>query len=798
MCRLLNAIVIVMAVALPMFAHTQPITLAGQAAPPEEALSLWYRVPAEKWEEALPVGNGRLGGMVFGTVNREQIQLNEDTLWAGKRIERDRVGAYEHLDDARQLIFNGEYVKAQELMQEQFMAERIAERSYQTLGDLWLEFDHDGDIHNYRRDLNLDTATARVQYEHDGVSFLREAFSSPVDQALVVRLTASQAGQLNFNVSLTRPENAEVSVDGENGLILTGVADKGKPMEGVRFMAALKLIHEGGQVRAKDNALQIDGADSVTLLLTAGTSYRSSSFEGEVKSRVKAASLLAFDQLRERHVQEHQRLFRRVSLDLGGSDAAAKPIDERLLALQKPGAEYDNHLAALLFQYGRYLLISSSRPGCMPANLQGIWNHHINAPWNSDYHININIQMNYWLAEVGNLSECHEPFLELVDNLRHRGRNTARDVYGCGGFVAHHTTDPLWWTSPIGHVVYGMWPLGAAWSCQHLWEHYAYTQDEAFLRNRAYPIMKEAAEFFHDFLVRHPETGLWVSGPSTSPENRFRTKDGEVAFLNMGCAMDQEVVWDLFTNCLAAAEILGIEDEFVIKTRAMLSELSIPTIGSDGRLMEWTEEFEEPEPHHRHVSHLYGLHPGKQFTFAYTPDYMDAARKTLDARGDDGTGWSLAWKINFWARLRDGDRAHHLLQNLLRLVGHSETKYDGGGGVYLNLFDAHPPFQIDGNFGAAAGIAELLLQSHESLLYLLPALPGEWESGSVSGLRARGGFEVSMTWEDGRLTEAEIVSLHGNPLRIACSSPLKWNGESIGEDAVEIPTDPMQTIVLKK
>ncbi|MBD3265675.1 glycoside hydrolase family 95 protein, partial [bacterium] len=630
-------------------------------------LQLWFDKPAQKWEEALPVGNGRLGAMVFGGVQTDRIQLNEDTVWAGGYFHRDREGAYQHLPKARQLIFEGKYVEAQQLMQREFMGERIAPRSYQTLGSLILEYPGERKYKNYTRKLDLDTAIATTTYTIGDTTYKQEVLATPIEQVIAVRLSADRPKQLTLSASLTRPENFAITKVAENGLVMDGIVDQGKRTEGVHYYARLHAKPEGGTCRVAGGKMQIQNADAITFLLSANTTYNQTNPKQASAETIQNAAQKSFNKIKQEHMQEHQRLFRRVSLDLGNTDTIKKPLDDRLVAFMQ--GEHDPHLATLLFQYGRYLLISCSRPGCMPSNLQGLWNRHINAPWNCDYHININIQMNYWPAEICNLPELHEPFFQLTEHLVPRGQETARDVYNCGGFTAHHTTDAWYWTSPIGNVQYGMWPHGAAWCTQHFWEHYLFTGNTTFLAERAYPIMKKAAQFYLDYLTRHPQTGKWVSGPSTSPENRFITKDGKKANLTMGCAMDQEIIWDLFTNCLDAARVLGIEDDFIQAVREKRANLAMPSIGSDGRLMEWPKEFQEANPHHRHVSHLYGLHPADMITERNTPELYQAAKKSLIARGDDGTGWSLAWKINFWARFKDGDRAHKLLRNLLRLVG---------------------------------------------------------------------------------------------------------------------------------
>ncbi len=743
-------------------------------------LSLWYRRPATVWTEALPIGNGRLGAMIFGGIEGERIQLNEDTLWGGSPYDPSNPEALQALPEVRKLVFEGKYKEAEALIQAKMMSKPLKQMPYQTIGDLRLAFPSVNEVSDYRRELDLNSAISTVNYKTDGVEFKREIFATAVDNVIVLRLTANKPGQVSFSAAMQSPQKGSVSIDGGNTLVLDGRNGSYLGIEGkLKFQTRVAIKNSGGKVEtecsgekslfadyspiaknetaptAQKACLSVKNADCATLLISAATnfkSYNDISCDQATKARLALARATArsYPQMKAAHVADYQRFFRRVSIDLGGSSAL--PTDERI---KNFATANDPGMAALYFQYGRYLLIASSRPGTQAANLQGIWNDSTAPPWNSKYTININTEMNYWLAEPTNLSEMTEPLFDLVSDISKTGKITAKTNYGANGWVTHHNTDLWRATGPIDSAYYGTWQTGGAWLTTHLWEHFEYTNDKKYLA-KIYPILKGASEFFIDFLVTD-KNGYLITNPSMSPENRH-LYDTSIA---AGTTMDSQIIRDLFSNTIKAAEILQLDHEFVQTLKGKREKLPPNKIGKAGQLQEWLEDWDlqAKDLHHRHVSHLYGAFPSWQINTLDTPELANAVKKTLEMRGDNSTGWAIGWRLNLWARLRDAEHAYKILELLLRPER-----------TYPNMFDAHPPFQIDGNFGGTNGIAEMILQNRIKDgavdIYLLPALPKKFADGEVRGLKARNNISIDLRWRDGKVVSGELRSPNRVKVRI--------------------------------
>ena len=721
---------------------------------------LWYDKPAKVWNEALPIGNGRLGAMIYGDPANEKIQLNEETFWSGGPSRNDNPNALKALPEIRQLIFDGKFHEAEKMVNQNMLTELHGSK-YQVVGNLNLVFDGHENYSGYYRELDIENALFTTTYEVDGVTYKREMFASQPDQVIVVKLTASSPGKLNFTASMDGPLQKSVRAIGNNTVELTGLSETHEGVTGqVEFNALSRIANTGGTLTADGTKIKVKGATEAVIFISIATNFvdyktLTANETEKAKEFLAGAEKKQYNNLKSSHIAAYQNYYNRVSLDLGTSPAALQPTDVRIRDFAKNN---DPELVSMYFQFGRYLLISSSQPGGQPANLQGIWNDSTNPAWDSKYTININTEMNYWPAEKCNLSELHEPLFRMVKELSESGRETASTMYGARGWVVHHNTDIWRISGVVDGAFWGMWPMGGVWLSQHLWERYLYSGDLVFLES-VYPILKSACEFYQDFLIEEPTHKWLVVSPSNSPENAPAGRPSICA----GATMDNQLLFDLFTHTIKAAKLLKKDQAFAADMQKLLDRLPPMQIGQHGQLQEWMEDLDSPDDKHRHVSHLYGLHPSNQISPYRTPQLFDAARTTLIHRGDVSTGWSMGWKVNFWARLLDGNHAMKLIRDQLTLVDPVRSR---SGGTYPNFLDAHPPFQIDGNFGCTAGIAEMLLQSHDGAIHFLPALPDEWKNGEITGIRTPGGFEIAFAWENAQITRIEIKSTLGGNCRI--------------------------------
>ena len=734
-------------------------------------LKLWYDKPATIWNEALPLGNGRLGAMVFGDPAVERLQLNEETIWAGSPNTNSHTKSIEALPKVRKLVFEGKFDEAQALATQDIMSQTNDGMPYQTFGSAYISFPGHQKYTNYYRDLDIENATAKVKYTVNGVEFTREILSSFSDQVIVVKLSASQPGQITANVFMNSPIDKTVPSTEGNQIILSGVGTNFEGVKGkVKFQGRIEAKNKGGEVSASNGILIINKADEVTLYISIATNFKNYQdiTEDEVaksKSFLEKAISKDFETIKKAHVAYYQKFFNRVSLDLGSNDAIKKPTNERIRDFKN---QFDPQLASLYFQFGRYLLISSSQPGGQPANLQGIWNDMVTPPWDSKYTTNINAEMNYWPSEVTNLTEMHEPFIQMAKELSVTGAETAKTMYNANGWVLHHNTDIWRVTAPVDSAASGMWMTGGAWVSQDLWERYLYTGDIDYLKE-IYPVIKGAADFFLDFMITDPNTGYLVVVPSSSPENTHAGGTGKSTIAS-GTTMDNQLVFDLFSNVIKASKLVSPDENYTKKLSEALAKMPPMKIGKHSQLQEWQDDWDNPKDNHRHVSHLYGLFPSNQISPIKTPELFEGAKQSLIYRTDESTGWSMGWKVNLWARLLDGNHAYKLIQDQLHLVTADQRK---GGGTYPNMLDAHQPFQIDGNFGCTAGIAEMLMQSQEDAIHLLPALPTVWKDGSIKGLVTRGGFVIDMTWKNNKVSTLKVYSKLGGNCRLKLENTLK-------------------------
>lgn len=755
----------------------------GTHAQSGKPLRLWYNKPAAQWEETLPLGNGRLGMMPNGGVQQENIVLNDITLWSGAPQDANNYNANKKLPEIQKLLLEGKNDQAQALIDKDFICTGKGSGAepygcFQTLGRLGISFTYDGatnaPVTCYNRQLSLNDAMASCSYKIEEVTYKREYFTSFGDDVGIVKLSASETGKLNFEVSLSREEKGTVTVI-SNQLQMTGQLENGTNGKGMQYVALVSVKLTGGNISTANNKLVVKNATEAVLFFSAKTSYRDADFRRHAQQLLNKAMLVAYEVEKKKHLRNYGKLFNRVQVDLGASGADDLPTDQRLEKFYH-AAVPDNHLTVLFYQYSRYLSISSTRVGLLPPNLQGLWAHEIHTPWNGDYHLDVNVQMNHWGVEPGNLSELNLPLAELVSELGPHGQRTAKAYYNARGWVAHVITNPWLFTEPGESASWGITKSGSGWLCNNLWDHYAFSNDLSYLK-KIYPVLKGSALFYSDILIKDPETGWLVTAPSSSPENSFYMPDGSgnQASICMGATIDNQIIRELFNNVITASEKLHVDESFRKELKEKLKQIPpVAQIAADGRVMEWLKDYKETDPQHRHISHLYGLYPAGLITPSQTPALAEACKRSLNVRGDDGPSWSIAYKQLFWARLHDGNRAYKLFREIMKPTRKTNINYGAGGGVYPNLLSAGPPFQIDGNFGAGAGIVEMLLQSHEGYINLLPAIPDEWKAeGSVKGMKARGNISVDFAWKDGAVTNYKLFSPNRQRVKVMINGVIK-------------------------